>query len=46
MLGLIAGPGLTLFHLASLFFLSRLKLTRERYDMISRALQERRAAAE
>jgi len=41
-LGLVAGPGLVLFYLVSVFFLSRLRLTRERYDEISAALEERR----
>jgi GPH family glycoside/pentoside/hexuronide:cation symporter len=41
-LGLVAGPGLVLFYLVSVFFMARLRLTRERYDEISTALEERR----
>jgi len=45
-LGLIAGPGLTVFYLASIFVISRLRLTRERYAEIAAALQERREQSE
>jgi Na+/melibiose symporter-like transporter len=41
-LGLIAGPGLTIFYLASVFVISRLRLTRERYAEIAAALHARR----
>ncbi len=41
-LGLIAGPGMVVFHLCGLWFLSRLRLTRERYAEISTTLSERR----
>jgi Na+/melibiose symporter-like transporter len=40
-LGLIAGPGLTVFYLCSVWFLNRLRLTRARYAEISAALAER-----
>jgi Na+/melibiose symporter-like transporter len=40
-LGLVAGPGLVVFYLCSLAFLSRLRLTRERYAEISQTLAER-----
>ncbi|MDJ0866560.1 MAG: MFS transporter [Myxococcota bacterium] len=43
-LGLVAGPGLVVFHLAALWFVSRLRLTRARYGEIVAALDERRAA--
>jgi len=41
-LGIVAGPGLVIFFLCSLFFISRLRLTRERYAEISRELEVRR----
>ena len=44
-LGLIAGPGLVVFHLTALWFVSRLRLTRGRYAEISDALALRRAQA-
>jgi Na+/melibiose symporter-like transporter len=40
-LGLIAGPGLVVFYLFGLWFVSRMRLTRERYGQISLALRER-----
>ncbi|NNL84443.1 MAG: hypothetical protein HKP27_02265 [Myxococcales bacterium] len=40
-LGIIAGPGLVLFYLAGLWFLTRLRLTRERYTEIARELAAR-----
>ena len=43
LLGIVEGPGLVLFYLAALFFVSRLRLTRERYAEVSSALAERRA---
>jgi len=41
-LGLVAGPGLVIFYLCALFFISRLRLSRERYAEISEVLAERR----
>ena len=41
-LGLIAGPGLVVFHLVSVWFISRLKLTRERYAEVAAQLAARR----
>lgn len=43
-LGLVAGPGLVIFHLCGLWFITRLRLTRERYAEISSALAERAGA--
>ncbi len=40
-LGLVAGPGLVIFYLCGLWFISRLRLTRERYAEISNVLSER-----
>ena len=40
-LGLIAGPGLVIFHLCGLWFLSRLRLSRERYAEIAGQLADR-----
>ena len=40
-LGLIAGPGLVVFYLISVAFLSRLRLTRARYAEVTAALQAR-----
>lgn len=42
LLGLAAGPGMAVFHLFGIWFMSRLRLTRERYAMIASALEERR----
>ncbi|MCH2171862.1 MFS transporter [Myxococcota bacterium] len=41
-LGVVAGPGLILFYLCSIAFLSRLRLTRQRYDEIATTLEARR----
>ncbi|MCS5636531.1 MAG: MFS transporter [Myxococcota bacterium] len=41
-LGLVAGPGLIIFYLCSIALISRLRLTRERYDEIASALEARR----
>jgi len=41
-LGLVAGPGLTVFYLCSVWFLSRLRLTRKRYGEVSAALAAQR----
>ena len=38
---LVAGPGLIAFYLCGLWFVTRLRLTRERYDEITRGLAER-----
>jgi len=43
-LGLVAGPGLVIFHLCGLWFITRLRLTRERYAEISSVLAERAGA--
>jgi Na+/melibiose symporter-like transporter len=43
-LGLLAGPGMMLFYLGSLYFLSRYRLSRERYREIVHELDARRAA--
>jgi Na+/melibiose symporter-like transporter len=40
-LGLVAGPGLIIFYLCALWFMTRLRLTRERYVEISTMLSER-----
>ena len=40
-LGLLQGPGLMLFYLASLSFLARYRISRERYGEIARALAAR-----
>ncbi len=40
-LGLIAGPGMVLFHLGSLAFMTRLRLTRARYAEIMAELEAR-----
>ena len=40
-LGLVAGPGLVVFYLCGLWFITRMRLTRERYTEISRVLAER-----
>jgi Na+/melibiose symporter-like transporter len=40
-LGLVAGPGLVIFYLCGLWFISRMRLTRERYGEISSILAER-----
>ncbi len=45
-LGLVAGPGLMIFYLGGLWFISRLRLTRERYDEISSALDARTGSAD
>ncbi|MCP5060175.1 MAG: sugar transporter [bacterium] len=37
-LGLVAGPGLVVFYLCSLWFITRMRLTRERYAEISDAI--------
>ena len=39
-LGLVAGPGLVIFHLCGLWFITRLRLTRERYAEIANTLAE------
>jgi Na+/melibiose symporter-like transporter len=44
-LGLAQGPGMMLFHLASLTFVARYSISRERYAEIRRALLARRATA-
>ncbi len=41
LLGLIAGPGVTVFYLAAVWFVSRLRLTRERYAEVWAALDAR-----
>ena len=41
-LGLVAGPGLIVFYLCSIALISRLRLTRERYDEIAVSLEARR----
>ena len=41
-LGLVAGPGLIIFYLCSIALISRLRLTRERYDEIAASLEARR----
>jgi Na+/melibiose symporter-like transporter len=41
-LGLVAGPGLVVFYLCSVWFLTRLRLTRARYAEISAALADRK----
>ncbi|MBW2314413.1 MAG: MFS transporter [Deltaproteobacteria bacterium] len=38
-LGLIAGPGLVAFYLCSLWFITRMRLSRERYAEISHAIR-------
>jgi Na+/melibiose symporter-like transporter len=43
-LGLIVGPGLVVFHLAAVLLIRNLRLTRERYAEISKALDERRSS--
>jgi len=43
-LGLIAGPGLTVLYLCAVGFLSRLRLTRDRYEEITAALDVRAEA--
>ncbi len=40
-LGLVAGPGLVIFYLCGLWFITRMRLSRERYSEISRGLAER-----
>ena len=40
-LGLVAGPGLVVLYLGGLWFLTRLRLSRERYGEITRGLAER-----
>ena len=40
-LGLIAGPGLIVFYLCSLWFIARMSLSRERYAEISSAIRGR-----
>ena len=40
-LGFVAGPGLIVFYLCSLVFITRMRLSRERYAEISSALEER-----
>ena len=42
-LGFAAGPGLIVFYLCAVWFVTRLRLTRERYAEISDALATRRA---
>ncbi len=42
-LGIVAGPGLVIFYLCGLFFVTRLRLTRERYAEISGLLAARGA---
>jgi Na+/melibiose symporter-like transporter len=42
-LGLIAGPGLVVFYLAALWFITRMRIDRARYAEISAALRERGA---
>jgi len=41
-LGWIAGPGLVVFYLCSLLFITRMRLDRARYAEISRTLRQRR----
>ena len=40
-LGLVAGPGLVIFYLSGVWFISRLRLTRERYGEIVGSLRAR-----
>jgi hypothetical protein len=40
-LGIVAGPGLVVFYLCGLRFVTRLRLTRKRYAEISSVLAER-----
>jgi len=42
-LGWIAGPGLVVFYLCSLLFITRMRLDRGRYAEISRTLRQRRS---
>jgi Na+/melibiose symporter-like transporter len=44
-LGLVVGPGLVLLYVATLYFLSRYRVTRENHAQILAALASRRAAA-
>jgi len=41
-LGLVGGPGLVIFFVLAFLFLTRLRLTRERYEEIATALEARR----
>ena len=41
-LGLVAGPGLVIFHLIAVAFVTRLRLTRDRYREVALALETRR----
>lgn len=41
-LGIVAGPGLVIFYLCALFFLSRLRMSRERYSEVTQQLAQRR----
>ncbi len=45
-LGLVAGPGLIVFYLCALVFITRMKLTRDRYGEITNTLAERRIRAD
>ena len=40
-LGLVAGPGLVVFHVVAIWFVSRLRLTRERYVEVASELERR-----
>ncbi len=40
-LGIVAGPGLIIFYLCAIWFVTRIRLTRERYSEIRDALAER-----